>query len=128
MKKIAVPITQNNKIESCFGDSKFYEIYIFSKTNDILDVQLLELDKSYDCSNVVNVLANAEVTFMLSDHIGNKAFNRLNKAGIKVIRGCSGDSADVILQFVENEIIDSGTSCSLHKKKNKQLKDYKCHC
>ena len=36
MKKIAIPITKNNKIEEHFGYSEFYEIYTFSNTNEIL--------------------------------------------------------------------------------------------
>jgi len=115
MKKIAVPITRNNKIEDYFGRSKFYEIYTFSNTNEILDLQLLESEQGCGCkSNIVSVLANEGVTFILSGNIGDKAMNKLNDAGIGVIRGCSGDSADVILEFVEGEISDSGISCLQH--------------
>lgn len=45
MKKIAIPITENNKVEDHFGHSKFYEIYTFSNTNEVLDLQLLESEQ-----------------------------------------------------------------------------------
>ena len=51
---------------------------------------------------------------MLSDNIGDRAVSKLNSAGIDVVRGCSGNSADVILQFIEGKISDSGISCSHH--------------
>ncbi|WP_339918321.1 NifB/NifX family molybdenum-iron cluster-binding protein [Yeosuana marina] len=127
MKKIAVPITSNNKIEEHFGHSQFYEIYTFSSTNEILDLQLLTSKKG--CAfktNLVNLLAIRGVSFMLSDNIGDKAVNKLNSAGIDVVRGCSGDSADVILQFIEGKISDNGISCSQHNQNHNNKYDHGC--
>lgn len=122
MKKIAVPITKNNKIEEHFGHSEFYEIYTFSNTNKILDLQLLKSDKVCGCkSNLPNLLATRGVTYLLSDRIGDKAVTKLSNAGIDVIRGCSGDSADVILKFVEGEISDSQVSCLHHHKEQNHV-------
>jgi len=107
MKKIAIPITKNNKIEEHFGYSEFYEIYTFSNTNEILDLQLLKSDKVCGCkSNLVNLLSNDIVTCVLSNRIGNKVIEKLNKVGIDVIQGCSGESSDVILKFLDGEISD----------------------
>ena len=107
MKKIAIPITKNNKIEEHFGYSEFYEIYTFSNTNEILDLQLLKSDKVCGCkSNLVNLLSNDGVTCVLSNRIGNKVIEKLNKVGIDVIQGCSGESSDVILKFLDGEIAD----------------------
>ena len=128
MKKIAVPITINNQIEEHFGDSEFYEIYTFSNTNEILDLQLLESEQSRVCqSNLVNLLAIGGVTFMLSGRIGNRAINKLNNAGIDVIRGCSGDSADAILQFIEGRISDKVVSCLQYDKNHRNDHDHVCN-
>jgi predicted Fe-Mo cluster-binding NifX family protein len=127
MKKIAIPITENNKIENHFGRSKFYEIYTFSSTNEIEDLQLLEAEKGCGCkSNIVNVLVNEGVSFMLSGNIGDKAKHKLNDAGIGVIRGCSGNSADVILEFIEDKISDNGISCL--KQNHNQRKGHSHTC
>ncbi len=127
MKKIAVPITSNNKIEEHFGHSEFYEIYTFSNTNEILDLQLLKSEKGCAFkSNLINFLAISGVTFMLSGSIGDKAINKLNKEGIDVVRGCSGNSADVILQFIEGEISDNGISCSCYNKNHSNKHDRVC--
>ncbi|MFB9055598.1 NifB/NifX family molybdenum-iron cluster-binding protein [Mariniflexile ostreae] len=108
MKKIAVPITRNNQIEMHFGHCKFYEIYTFSNSNVILDLQLLESVQGCDAkSKLFNRLATNGVTYMLSGEIGNKALGKLKHAGIHVVRGCSGDAADTVLRFIESEISDN---------------------
>ena len=125
MKKIAVPITRNNKIEEHFGHCEFYEIYTFSNANEILDLQLLESEQGCGCkSNLVNLLAIGGVTFMLSGSIGDRAINKLNNAGIDVIRGCSGDSADAILQFIEGEISDIGISYLPHDQNHRDAHNH----
>lgn len=126
MKKIAVPITSNNEIEYHFGRCKFYEIYTLSNTNEIVEVQSLESDGGCGCkSTIANVLTNHGVTYMLAGNIGNKAMNTLNDAGITVIRGCSGNSSAVILQFVKGEIADGGSSCLVHKEHRSE--GHKCN-
>jgi len=128
MKKIAVPITRNNKIEEHFGNSEFYEIYTFSNTNEVLDLQLLKSDKVCGCkSNLVNLLTRNGVSFLLSDRIGDKAINKLKSAGIDVIRGCSGESADAILQFLNGEISDTGLSCSEQNHNHSKAHNQVCH-
>ncbi|MCL5130320.1 MULTISPECIES: NifB/NifX family molybdenum-iron cluster-binding protein [unclassified Algibacter] len=121
MKRIAIPITKNNTIENHFGRSKFYEIYTFSSTNEIVDIQLIESEHGGGCkSNIINVLADEGVGSIISGNIGDKAMSKLAAAGIGVIRGYSGKSADVILEFVENKISDKGGSCQHHSKKHKK--------
>ena len=121
MKKIAIPITKDNKVEDHFGRCKFYEIYSFSDDNEILDLQLLESDGKCGCkSNIINTLTNEGVTFMLAGNIGDSAMQKLNDAGIGVIRGCAGNSADVILEFVEGKIKDNGIGCVKHHHNHKK--------
>ena len=128
MKKIAVPITKNNQIEAHFRDCEFYEIYTFSNTNEILDLQLLDFEQGCcSKSNLVDVLKTRGVSFMLSASIGSKAINKLKKAGIDVIRGCSGDSADAILQFIEGKISDTGISCLKNGHNHRNRPKYICN-
>ncbi|MUU78447.1 NifB/NifX family molybdenum-iron cluster-binding protein [Winogradskyella endarachnes] len=113
MKRIAIPITRDNKIEHHFGHSKFYEIYTFSNANEIIDLKLVESNKGCSCqSNIINELVDEGVKMMLSGNIGEGAVNKLNDAGISVIRGCTGKSSDVILKYVEGEITDNGINCT----------------
>jgi predicted Fe-Mo cluster-binding NifX family protein len=128
MKKIAIPITSDNKIEDHFGRCKFYEIHTFSDANEIVDVEILESDrKSGSKSNIISVLVNAGVTFMLAGNIGDSAMSKLVLAGIGVIRGCSGNSADVILEFVDGKIKDNGLGCVKHSHNNKENHAHACN-
>lgn len=116
MKKIAIPITENNLIDDHFGHSKFYEIYTFTETNEIIDLQLIEAEKGCGCkSNIISILVEKGVTYMISGNIGSKALHKLKDAGINVIEGCSGNSSDAIIKFIENKITDGGSSCTKHK-------------
>ena len=128
MKKIAIPITSDNEIEDHFGRCKFYEVYIFSDTNEIIDLKLLESNGKCGCkSNIVTELVNEGVTDMLTGNIGDKAKNLLNKAGISVIRGCSGKSADVILQFIYGKISDKEITCLYLDEKHQNSKNHVCN-
>ena len=128
MKKIAIPITKHNKIEEHFRHCECYEIYTFSNANEILDLQLLESEQGCGCkTNLVNLLATGGVTFMLSGRIGTKAINKLNNAGIDVIHGCSGDSSDVILQFIEGKISDNDLGCLQQDQNHKKGHGHVCN-
>ncbi len=128
MKKIAIPITNENKIEDHFGRCKFYEIHTFSDANEIVDVELLESDGKCGCkSNIISVLVNEGVTFMLAGNIGDSAMSKLVLAGIGVIRGCSGNSADVILDFVDGKITDNGVGCVSHSHNHKEDHSHACN-
>ena len=121
MKKIAIPITEDNKVEDHFGHCKFYEVYTFSDTNELISLKLLESDGKCGCkSNIINILKDEGITLMLSGNIGEGAKNKLDASGISVIRGCSGKSADVILDFLEGKISDNGVSCDSNNKANRK--------
>ena len=128
MKKIAIPITSTNQLEDHFGHCEYYEIYTLTNTKEIIDVQLLKSEGGCGCkSNMASVLSNIGVTLMLSGSIGNGAINKLNNAGIEVIRGCSGNSSDIILQFIEDKISDSGVSCLQHDHHHQDGHDHVCN-
>ncbi len=116
MKKIALPVTKNGQINDHFGHCEFYKIYTVSESNEIIDEETIESGQGCGCkSNIAITLAKAEVSIMLAGGIGEGAINVLNSAGIKVIRGCSGNSLEVVKQYIEGKIADSGSSCHSHE-------------
>jgi predicted Fe-Mo cluster-binding NifX family protein len=116
MKKIALPITKDNKIDDHFGHCEFYGIYTISDENTITDVQTLKSEQGCGCkSNIASVLSQNGVSIMLAGGIGNGAINVLNHNGIDVIRGCSGYAENLVKQYINGEITDSGSSCSAHE-------------
>lgn len=119
MKKLAVPITKSNQVDDHFGHCEFYGVYTVSDNNEIVDVQTIKSEQGCGCkSNIAEVLSDKDVTIMLAGGIGAGAINVLNNWGIRVIRGCSGNAVDIVKQFVEGKISDSGESCLYHEHHN----------
>lgn len=115
MKKIAIPITENNRLDDHFGHCAFYGIYTISDNNEIIDIQTIKSTQGCGCkSNIAAVLSGMGVSIMIAGGIGDGAIHVLNSQGIKVIRGCSGNANDVINQYLAGNITDSGSSCSQH--------------
>jgi predicted Fe-Mo cluster-binding NifX family protein len=116
MKKIAIPITKSNQVDDHFGHCEFYGVYTISDKNEIVDVLTIKSEQGCGCkSNIAEVLSDKGVTTMLAGGIGGGAINVLNYWGIKVIRGCSGNAVEIVKQFVEGKISDSGESCINHE-------------
>lgn len=114
--KIAVPVTGSNQIDGHFGHCEFYGVYTISEKNEIVDVQTIKSEQGCGCkSNIANVLASQGVTVMLAGGIGGGAINVLNQSGIEVVRGCSGNAAEIVKLYLEGKINDSGESCTQHE-------------
>ena len=127
MRKIAVPITNTNKIDDHFGHCEFYGIYTISEKNEIVDVQTLKSEQGCGCkSNIASVLADSGVSLMLAGGIGNGAINVLKNRGIEVIRGCSGSAEETVKQYVKGTILDSGESCKQHEHHHENGSDHVC--
>ncbi len=116
MKKIAIPVTNNNLIDDHFGHCEFYSVYTVSNDNEILDIQTINSEQGCGCkSNIASVLSGQGVTLMLAGGIGAGAVNVLESRNIKVIRGCSGNANEVVTQYLSGEIYDSGDNCTHHE-------------
>jgi predicted Fe-Mo cluster-binding NifX family protein len=114
--KIAIPVTKNNQIDDHFGHCEFYGVYTISDKNELIDVQTIKSEQGCGCkSDIAGVLSKQGVTIMLAGGIGGGAINVLNNSGIEVIRGCSGNAADVVKQFISGKVEDSGESCRQHE-------------
>ncbi|MDO9154877.1 MAG: NifB/NifX family molybdenum-iron cluster-binding protein [Paludibacter sp.] len=128
MKKIAIPVTKSNQVDDHFGHCEFYGVYTISEKNEIVDVQTIKSEQGCGCkSNIASVLSDSGVTIMLAGGIGGGAINVLNNSGIKVIRGCSGNAADIVKQYIEGKISDSGESCLQHEQHHGNGQDHVCN-
>ena len=114
MKKIAIPVDINNQLEDHFGHCDHYEIYS-AFNNKIVSIETLVAEQGCGCkSNIASVLAEHGVTTMLAGGIGEGAINVLNKCNIEVVRGCTGNTKDIVNNYLDGKIIDSGESCLHH--------------
>ena len=114
--KIAVPVTKEGHIDSHFGHCESYNVFTISDKNEIADVKNVASPQGCGCkSDIAGVLASDGVTVLLAGGIGGGAINVLNNSGIEVIRGCSGDSAEVVKLYIAGLVEDSGSSCHQHE-------------
>ena len=121
MKKIALPVTSGNEIDSHFGHCEMYSIYDISDTNEISGFSTIPSVQGCGCkSNIAATLAARGVTVMLAGGIGGGAINVLNSNGIEVIRGCSGNATEAVGKFLAGTLEDSGESCRQHEQHHEQ--------
>jgi len=121
MKKIALPVTGDNRIDDHFGHCEMYSVYTVNEQNGIESVDTLPSVQGCGCkSNIASVLAAKGVTIMLAGGIGNGAINVLNSQGIDVVRGCSGNATDAVKLYLAGMLTDSGESCHTHEQHHGQ--------
>jgi predicted Fe-Mo cluster-binding NifX family protein len=113
--KIAVPTTQDGKVDSHFGHAEKFTIYDISEKNEILSNEVIQSCEGCGCkSNIVFTLSQMGVSVMLAGNMGEGAVNVLGSNGIKVIRGCDGEINLVVNQYLSGAINDSGELCAHH--------------
>lgn len=113
--KIAVP-TRNNKVDDHFGHCESYTIFtIETKSKTITKEEIIPSPTGCGCkSGVATMLREIGVTVMLAGNMGEGAMYKLSEEGIHVYRGCSGDIHNLILDFIEGNVTDSGLACHNH--------------
>jgi predicted Fe-Mo cluster-binding NifX family protein len=114
--KIAVPVTKEGQIDGHFGHCESYNVFTISDKNEITDIKSVGSPQGCGCkSDIASVLAADGVSVMLAGGIGGGAINVLNNSGIEVVRGCAGDSAEVVKLYIAGLVEDSGSSCHQHE-------------
>lgn len=114
MKKIAIP-TRDGHVDDHFGHCDHYTIYTVEEKS-IVSTETLPSPQGCGCkSGIADDLAKMGVTVMLAGSMGEGAKDKLQAAGIKVIRGCSGNIETVLKGFLSGFVIDSGNACAGHE-------------
>jgi predicted Fe-Mo cluster-binding NifX family protein len=86
------------------------------ENNNILNSEVVQSPEGCGCkSNIVSTLSEMGVSVMLACNMGQGAVNVLSYNGIDVIRGCDGNITDVVNEFINGQINDSGESCHVHE-------------
>lgn len=112
--KIAVP-TRGNSVDDHFGHCEMYTIFTIYE-NKVFNKETLPSPQGCGCkSNIASVLREKGVKIMLAGNMGAGAMNVLNMQGIEVIRGCSGNTDNLIELYIKGNIEDSGIGCSHHE-------------
>ena len=111
--KIAVP-TKDGRVDDHFGHCAYYTIF------NIIDGKVAEVTKMASpqgcgCkSGIAPILKQMGVAVMLAGSMGEGAKNVLGANDIKVVRGCSGNVDELVANYLEGRISDSGEGCHAH--------------
>lgn len=113
--KVAIPANSGN-VDEHFGHCEYFMVYTTNDNKEIIHEELIASPNGCGCkSNIVGQLANIGVKVMLAGNIGGGAVNKLNGFGITVIRGCSGNTKNVLNEWLNGNIKDNGELCQSHE-------------
>lgn len=114
--KIALP-SRGDQIDNHFGHCEYFTIFtVDTAAKQIIDSQSVSSPEGCGCkSNIASTLADMGVKVMLAGNMGDGAVRVLNKSGIEVLRGCSGNVKTVALKWLQGSLKDSGDSCLAHE-------------
>ena len=112
--KIAVP-TKNGVVDNHFGHCEYYTI--FTVNEGIVKMkEILPSPQGCGCkSGVVFDLSRKGVQVMLAGNIGQGAKNVLESNGITVVRGCTGDVDQLVMDYIAGKVADNGELCNHHE-------------
>lgn len=115
MMKIAIP-TRENEVDDHFGHCEYYTVLTIGQDNRILSNEIIPSPQGCGCkSNIAGELEKMGVNVMLAGNMGQGALNVLTSHNIKVVRGCSGNIQNVVTDYLNGKITDSGIGCSSHE-------------
>jgi predicted Fe-Mo cluster-binding NifX family protein len=112
--KIAIPV-HNGFVNEHFGHSENFTVYTISPKRTIESVTPVASDGCGCKSGIAQILAEQGVSVMLAGNIGAGATGLLNEFGIEVIRGCYGQTDNVVNEFLKGNIQDSEETCTMHE-------------
>jgi predicted Fe-Mo cluster-binding NifX family protein len=114
MKKIAIP-TKNNYVDSHFGHTDEFQVFTIQE-GVVKDTERVDSSQGCGCrSNIIGILKEKGISVMLAGNMGDGAFQKLNAAGIEVIRGCRGKVEKVLEKYQSGHLVDDGSHCQTHR-------------
>lgn len=112
--KIALP-TRQNRLDDHFGHCEYFTVFTIENKQIVAEETVTSPEGCGCKSNIAEQLAQMNVTMMLAGNMGEGAVNVLNRSGIDVIRGCSGDVREIALAYINGRLVDSGVACAAHE-------------
>jgi predicted Fe-Mo cluster-binding NifX family protein len=112
--KVAVP-TRNGVVDEHFGHCDTFTVFSVGSGSAIENAEIVPSAQGCGChSNIAATLKEKGVDVMLAGNMGDGALNMLAGHGIQVFRGCSGDARQLVENFLNGKVEDSGQECHHH--------------
>ncbi len=110
---IAVPTRTNRTVDDHFGHCAQFTLFNVNDEKAVREAGSVFSPPGCGCkSNIASVLREKGVSVLLAGNMGPGAVAVLQRQGMEVHRGCSGDAAKAVEAFVAGEWKDSGVGCS----------------
>ena len=112
--KVAVP-ARDGHVDDHFGHCAAYEIFEIDDNRRIVSTDSLPAPGGCGCkSGIAMVLRNMGVSVMLAGNMGQGAVGKLAENGIEVIRGCHGETGEVVERYLAGVLTDNAQICDHH--------------
>lgn len=111
--KLAVP-SKGDLVDDHFGHCEFFSVYTVENAQIISETRINPPAGCGCKSDIAQELARQGVSLMLAGNMGQGAVNKVSSAGIEVIRGCSGNTRELVESYINGKIKDSGEACASH--------------
>lgn len=113
-KLIAIPV-KGDRVDDHFGHCEQFLLYKISNQNEIISTIAMDSPLGCGCkSNLTELLVAQGVTHLLAGNMGEGAIQKIRGAGISVIRGCKGNPTELVHDFLQGKLTDSGLTCAHH--------------
>ncbi len=112
---IAVPTRTNRTVDDHFGHCAQFTLFSADDQLAVQEIGVVLSPSGCGCkSNIASILKQKGVSILLAGNMGDGALSVLNRHGIQVHRGCSGDASSAVAAFLAGQWKDSGSGCSAH--------------
>lgn len=111
--KIALP-KDGIMLNQHFGRSESFAIVTIDEKDIIGLKEVSTADLQHNHGGLSQMLLNQSVELVIAGGMGEGAYNALQEKGIKVIRGAAGSIKDVLQQYLDGSLKDTGSSCKHH--------------
>ena len=115
MIKIAIP-TRNQLVDEHFGHCENYLVVTIDEKKQIVNHKIIPAESGCGCkSGIADILRQQNVSVLLAGNMGQGAVEKFCIAGIEVVRGCSGPIDQLISNYLQGDIRDTGITCAHHE-------------
>lgn len=128
--KLAIPTGKNNAVFEHFGHCQLFKIVTINENNEVAGSEIFEASKELSKNELAIILKNKGVTMLLVGGIGEGAIDKMSAAGLEVLKGCKGDTDQLVQDYIAGKIEDSGSSCNHHDHEHHHNHEHghSCNC
>lgn len=114
--KIALATT-DQKVDGHFGHCDYFTVYTIDiNQKTIISESKIEAPKGCGCSsNIASVLESESIDTLLTNNLGGSILEKLEKANIEVVLGCTGYVKDVTLDWLHGRLKKNPFVCLDHQ-------------